>query len=161
MFNKSTKGKKMRSQDLNKIPFEKVDQSTLQQITADLVKREVYACQSMLVSELFEKEIVNFDNYENFYMSDEMIKKYHNVETEEEIQEIRDNAEDTQEIFEHWVCSEWFIQQLKKIGEPILETDFETWWGRTCTGQAICLDYNIQKLAYDFSYDERLFEKVA
>ena len=151
----------MRQQELNKIPFEKVDQSTLQQITADLVKREVYACQSMLVSELFEKQIIDFDNYENFYMSDEMIKKYHNVKTEEEIQEIRDNAEDTQEIFEHWVCSEWFIQQLKKIGEPILETDFETWWGRTCTGQAICLDYNIQKLAYDFSYDERLFEKVA
>ena len=161
MFNKSTKGKKMRPQELNKIPFEKVDQSTLQQITADLVKREVYACQSMLVSELFEKQIIDFDNYENFYMSDEMIKKYHNVETEEEIQEIRDNAEDTQEIFEHWVCSEWFIQQLKKIGEPILETDFETWWGRTCTGQAICLDYNIQKIAYDFAYDERLFEKVA
>ena len=151
----------MRPQELNKIPFEKVEQSTLQQITADLVKREVYACQSMLVSELFEKQIIDFDNYENFYMSDEMIKKYHNVETEEEIQEIRDNAEDTQEIFEHWACSEWFIQQLKKIGEPILETDFETWWGRTCTGQAICLDYNIQKLAYDFSYDERLFEKVA
>ena len=69
----------MRPQELNKIPFEKVEQSTLQQITADLVKREVYACQSMLVSELFEKQIIDFDNYENFYMSDEMIKKYHNV----------------------------------------------------------------------------------
>ena len=64
-----------------------------------------------------------------------------------------------QEVFEHWLCSDWLIHKLKKQEEPILETDLETWWGRTCTGQAIALDYNIQLLAYENSYDERLFKK--
>ena len=48
---------------------------------------------------------------------------------------------------------------MKQQDDPVLETDLGTWWGRTCTGQAIYLDYNIQKLAYDYAYDERLFEK--
>lgn len=161
MFNKSTEGKTMKPQELKKIPFKQVDQSTLQQIASDLVRKEVFVNQSSLVSELFEKQIIDCDNYENFCMTDEMIKEHHNVETEEEIQEIRDNAEDIQEVFEHWVCSNWLIEKLKEQGEPILETDFETWWGRTCTGQSIYLDHNIQELAYEYSYDQRLFEKVA
>ena len=45
-----------------------------------------------------------------------------------------------------------------QISQQLLETDFETWWGRGCSGQAIKLDYNIQKIAYEYSYDERLFE---
>ena len=49
---------------------------------------------------------------------------------------------------------------MKEQDEPILETDFETWWGRTCTGQSIYLDYNIQELAYQYSYDERLFKQL-
>ena len=68
-----------------------------------------------------------------------------------------------QEVFEHWLVSDWLLNKLEKLEEPILKTDLETWWGRTCTGQAICLDYNIQELAYEYSYDNRLFkqEKVA
>ena len=41
---------------------------------------------------------------------------------------LRDNCEDHQEVFEYWVCSNWLIDQLKDLNEPILETDFETWW---------------------------------
>ena len=48
---------------------------------------------------------------------------------------------------------------MKKQNEPILETDIGTWWGRTCTGQSIYLDYNIQELAYEYSHDERLYKK--
>ena len=79
--------------------------------------------------------------------------------TEEEIQEIRDNGEDHQEVFEHWLCSNWLIEKLKQQDEPILETDLGAWWGRTCTGQAINLDYNVQELAYQYSHDERLYKK--
>ena len=161
MFNESTKGKKMRPQELNKIPFEKVDQSTLQQITADLVKREVYACQSMLVNELMEKSILTCDDYENFFMSEAKIKEYHNVTTDEEVQELRDNGSDINEVYEHWLVSDWLLDKLREQEEPILETDYAVWWGRTCSGQAIFLDNNIQELAYQYSYDERLFEKVA
>ena len=81
------------------------------------------------------------------------------MKTKEEIQKIRDNGEDQNEIFEHWLVSDWLLNQLSKLEEPLLKTDFENWWGRTCTGQSIYLDYNIQKLAYEYSYDQRLFKQ--
>ena len=101
----------------------------------------------------------NNNKYINFYKSDETIKSEYDVKTEEEIQEIRDNGEDQKEVYEHWLCSEWFISKMKNQDEPILETDLGTWWGRTCTGQAIYLDYNVQELAYQYSHDQRLYKK--
>ena len=143
----------------NKIPFNKVDQSILQDIAGQLVSNHVRSCQSMLVHELMEKEILYPDHYENLFMSDERIKEYHNVSTDEEVEEIRNNGSDINEVYEHWLVSDWLLEKLKEQEEPILETDYETWWGRTCTGQAILLDYNIQELAYQYSHDERLFKK--
>jgi len=143
----------------NKIPFNKVDQSILQDIAGQLVSNHVYACQSMLVHELMEKSILTCDNYENFFMSEDKIKEYHNVSTDEEIQELRDNGSDINEVYEHWLVSDWLLDKLREQEEPILEYDYETWWGRTCSGQAIKLDHNIQELAYKYSYDERLFKK--
>jgi hypothetical protein len=143
----------------NKIPFNKVDQSILQDIAGQLVSNHVYVCQSMLVDKLMQKEVISVDDYENYYLSDEQLKKDYDVESDEEIQELRDNGSDVNEIFEHWVVSDWLERQLENLEEPLLKTDYQTWWGRTCTGQAIKLDHNIQKLAYQYSYDERLFEK--
>ena len=143
----------------NKIPFNKVDQSILQDIAGQLVSNHVRSCQSMLVHELMEKEILYPDHYENLFMSDERIKEYHNVSTDEEVEEIRNNGSDINEVYEHWLVSDWLLEKLKEQEEPILETDYETWWGRTCSGQAIKLDYNIQELAYQYSLDERLFKK--
>tara|TARA_R100000654_G_C2595115_1_gene114005 strand:- start:44 stop:493 length:450 start_codon:yes stop_codon:yes gene_type:complete len=144
----------------DKIPFEDLSESLKQDIAGNLVKNHIYCNQSNLVYELMQKEVIYVDDYENYYMSDEVLKDVYDVETEEEIEELRDNGEDHKEIYEHWVCSDWLIHQLREIEEPILETDLETWWGRTCTGQAIKLDYNIQKLAYKYSYDERLFKQL-
>lgn len=143
----------------NKIPFDQVDQSILQDVAGNLVKNHVYVCQSHLVSELMDKEIITIDDYINLIYSYDEIKSVYGVKTDDEVEDIRDNGEDIKEVYEHWLCSSWLIDRLKEINEPILETDLETWWGRTTTGQAILLDYNIQKLAYDYSYDQRLFNK--
>ncbi len=143
----------------NKIPFNKVDQSVLQDIAGQLVSNHVHVCQSMLVHQLMDEEILYPDNYENLFMSDERIKEYHNVSTDEEVEEIRNDGSDINEVYEHWLVSDWLLEKLREQEEPILETDYETWWGRTCSGQAIKLDHNIQELAYQYSYDERLFEK--
>ena len=148
-------------QEKTKIALDDIESGTMQDITRQFISNHIYCNQSCLVSKLMDKEVISIEDYINFYKSDETIKSDHDVKTEEEIQEIRDNGEDTQEVYEHWLCSDWFISQMKKQDEPILETDFETWWGRTCTGQSIYLDYNIQELAYQYSYDERLFKKVA
>ena len=144
-----------------KIAFNDIESGTMQDITRQFISKHIYACQSYLVSELMNKEIIQLEDYINLYKSDETIKSDYDVETQEEIQEIRDNGEDMQEVFEHWLCSDWFIDRLKEQNEPILETDLETWWGRTCTGQSIYLDHNIQEMAYEYSYDQRLFKKVA
>lgn len=145
----------------NKIPFNKVDNSTLQDIARDLVKHHVLCCQSSLVHELFNKDFISYDEYQNLYMTDEEIKKYFDASTEEEIEKVRNNGEDINEVYEHWLVSDWLLDRLKEENEPILETDFETWWGRCCTGQAILLDHVIQKIAYENSYDDRLYRKVA
>ena len=147
-------------QEKTKIALDDIESGTMQDITRQFISNHIYCNQSCLVSKLMDKEVISIEDYINFYKSDETIKSDHDVKTEEEIQEIRDNGEDTQEVFEHWLCSDWFISQMKKQDEPILETDFETWWGRTCTGQSIYLDYNIQELAYEYSYDERLFKQL-
>ena len=144
-----------------KIAFNDIESGTMQDITRQFISKHIYACQSHLVSELMSKEVIQLEDYINLYKSDETIKSDYDVETEEEIQEIRDNGEDMQEVFEHYLCSDWFINRLKEQNEPILETDLDTWWGRTCTGQSIYLDHNIQEMAYEYSYDQRLFKKVA
>ena len=142
-----------------KKPLKEIDQSVLQDITGKFVSKHIIACQSMLVHELMQNETISIDQYENLYMSDEKIKDYHGVTTDEEVEEIRNDGSDIHEVFEHWLVSDWLLDKLREQEEPILETDFETWWGRTCSGQAILLDHNIQELAYQYSYDERLFEK--
>ena len=145
----------------NKIAFNDIESGIMQDITRKFIDNHIIYNQSYLVSELMNKEVISIEDYINFYKSDENIKSDYDVETEEEIQEIRDNGEDQQEVFEHWLCSDWFINQMKNQNEPILEADIGTWWGRTCTGQSIYLDHNIQELAYQYSHDERLFKKVA
>jgi len=144
-----------------KMPFSEVSETIKQDLARDLVKHHILACQSGLVGELLQKEIISYDEYQNIYMTDDEIKNCFNVSTEEEIEEVRNNGDDVNEIFEHWLVSDWLIDRLKEENEPILETDLETWWGRCATGQSIILDYVIQKIAYENSYDERLFGKAA
>ena len=53
------------------------------------------------------------------------------------------------EIYEHWIVSEWLANRLEDRGE-VIERDFYglTIWGRACTGQAILLD-NVICSIYD------------
>ena len=50
------------------------------------------------------------------------------------------------EICEWWAVSEWLADKLYEIGEPVLYSGYGTWWGRTCSGQAIEMDGTIQKI---------------
>ena len=64
---------------------------------------------------------------------------------------------DEKEIFEWYLVSDWFIDKLREKNEPVIDNDYGEYWGRCCTGQSIYLDHVIQELAYEYSYDERLF----
>jgi hypothetical protein len=74
-----------------------------------------------------------------------MAKTYlHHLKQQESLREFCDaNHVDPEqnEIYEHWIVSEWLANRLEDRGE-VIERDFYglTIWGRACTGQAILLD---------------------
>jgi len=110
------------------------DERTRQEKNGQLVRNEVYTVQSSLVEHLLSEGVFSYDDIVNLYESEEQAKENGYDEPE------------AQEIFEWWVISEWFAEKLEEQGEPILRNDYGTWWGRTCTGQAILLDYVIDKI---------------
>lgn len=61
--------------------------------------------------------------------------------------DVRSFESDYEEAYEHWVVSDWLAGKLEAKGEMVLR-DFLglTIWGRTCTGQAISLDYVIEQI---------------
>lgn len=61
----------------------------------------------------------------------------------------RDAVRDTdpQEVFEWWLVSDWLAGELDGLGCLLLRNDYGTWWGRTCTGQAIIQDGTLQDVA--------------
>lgn len=144
-----------------KIPFNEVKEDLKQELARNLVSNHVLVGQTGLVSHLLEKEIIQYDEIQNLSYTDDEIKKYFNAKNDEEVDAVRSNGDDWKEVYEYWVCSHWLTEKLMERNEPILDTDFETWWGRTSTGQGIVLDHVIQEIAYEYSTDERIHRKVA
>lgn len=126
--------------------------SEKQQAVEDFVRSEVYTCQSMLVEELLNKEIFSFDDIQNLYklFDGKLIHPntcysckltFDSLDSETgECQDCFEENQTAQDIFEWWVVSDWLANKLKEQGEPIIDNDFGTWWGRTCSGQAIYMD---------------------
>jgi len=135
------------------------DEQTRQEKNRILVDREVYCCFSYAMSELQEKEVISFDDIENQYETDEEIKENHKYDlkglSEEEIKEyvenVKDRGENIKDIYEYWIVSEWLYDKLKELNEPVLEWGNLNIWGRTCTGQAICLDYTMDEVRKTFN----------
>ena len=150
-------------QKITEKEYFEMDNGIVQNITDEFIKPHIKYCQSHLIHDMEQKDIEGFslDYVENLYYSKkEILENYGNDEeemTEEEIEDlIYDNPK---EIFEWYLISDWFLERLKEINEPYIENDYGDYWGRCCTGQAICLDYTVQKLAYKYSHDERLLKK--
>jgi len=51
------------------------------------------------------------------------------------------------EVYEHWVVSDWLAKKLSKRGEVTGEVAGLTVWGRGCSGQSISMDWVIQEIA--------------
>ncbi len=111
----------------------------------EFVNREIGNCQSSLINMLLNKNQDGFD--------DEHITNYE--KTREQLldegytdRQINDADIDNgyQDIFEWWTIGEWMKDQLLEQGEPILENDYGTWWGRTTTGQSIAIDSVIEAI---------------
>ena len=155
---------------ITKEDYFNLDNEIVQDITQNFIQDHIYRNQSSLITHLQENfvEGFNFDDIENLYMTDKEILYLYSdlndlVTDQELIDEVRNNGEDMNEIFEWYLVSDWFLNRLREINEPVIDNDYGEYWGRCCTGQAMCLDYNIQELAYEWGSDKRLYknEEVA
>ncbi|MEQ9617077.1 MAG: DUF2958 domain-containing protein [Phycisphaerales bacterium] len=54
---------------------------------------------------------------------------------------------DDREIYEWWLIDSRLAEELRSVGEHIVDNDYGTWWGRSCTGQAIKMDGTMQEIA--------------
>ncbi len=130
------------------------------------VNNHVYISQSALVQDLLTKNIFEIEDIQNLSIPNPQSLKQRIKEMKEtdEIDDVKKDVPDEdyikyateeceangnmieQEIFEWYAVSDWLAKQLKEHNEPVLENDYGTWWGRTCTGQAIAMDSVIEDI---------------
>lgn len=113
------------------------------------VNRGIQRDQSSLVEKLLADGLVHWYEVENLYPSW--------PELEEQLADVCAEGEthvslQPQEIFEWWLVADWFADMLQEKGEPVLRSSYGTWWGRTCTGQAIALDPIIADIYRDVTH---------
>ena len=83
-----------------------------------------------------------------------ILAEYDLLEDEDALRAWRDavtesnTGQEANEAYEWWVVTPYMLQKLSELGEIIIDSDKlgESWWGRSCTGQAIYLDYTIQQI---------------
>ena len=150
---------------LTKEEYFNLDNGIVQDITRKFIQNHIYRNQTALVITLQEKNVYgfHFDDIENLYMSDQEILNYmgsydEDMSDQEIIDEVRNNGEDINEILEWYLVSDWFLDRLREINEPVIDNDYAEYWGRCSTGQSIYLDHNIQELAYEWASDKRLYK---
>lgn len=63
-----------------------------------------------------------------------------------------DDEGNVREIFQWWHITDSLAKELRKKNEPVLYVDdWDKWyWGRTCYGQALSLDWVLQEIAVEW-----------
>ena len=91
----------------------------------------------MTAQQIADREIL----YEQGYVINELLR------VNESLWDRISNTEEYDEVFEWWLVTPYIAELLKGNGEVIL-ADYDCyWWGRTTAGQALYMDYVIQKIA--------------
>ena len=91
----------------------------------------------MTAQQIVDREIL----YEQGYVINELLR------VNESLWDTIANTEEYDEVFEWWLVTPYIAELLKGNGEVIL-ADYDCyWWGRTTAGQALWMDYVIQKIA--------------
>ncbi len=133
---------------------------TREQAVDGFVSREVIACQSSLIEEAFKQQLFSVDEIDNLYRSfdGELVSsatcgscsgEFSFLDNETgECEMCFEANQEPQEIFEWWLVSPWLGRKLMIEGQPVLDNGYGVWWGRCTTGQAISMDYIIEKV-YD------------
>lgn len=106
------------------------DSAVNQRIKDEFVNREVFCCVSQEVEYILSR---NDDENAPYSFED--------------IDNLYDENNEPQDVYEWWKVTPWLLAKLKDLGEPVIEHAYI--WGRTTTGQAISLDYVISKICAD------------
>lgn len=144
-----------------------------QRIIGKFVERDVVACASTLVSELSKKADEFSDYYDDLISAYEGAYDFEQSAKDAGWKEkegggfVNENGEESEaesweelcgekvdynidycaEVFEHWIITSWLADKLEEHGEKVLKDFFGfDIWCRTCTGQAILLDYVFGKI---------------
>ena len=83
-----------------------------------IVQNCVLKNQSTLVEEMMQVNLISFEYLDSF----------------------------VDDILEWWLVDSWLAERLKQQGEVVIEEYGCYWWGRSTSGQAICLDSVIQSI---------------
>ena len=149
----------------------------LQRASDRMVREGIIYCVSSLIDTLW-RELPDLTDWENFYPMTTFDITYRcnyckhgwvieDAENEDEVgncpkcgceAEPYTFDEHHREVFEYWIVDAWMAEKLKQEGELIVE-DFMDGaigyiWCRTCTGQAISMDYVMRKLAKEYYLDK-------
>lgn len=110
-----------------------------QRIIDRLVSREVYCC----ITEEVEYMLRRIPYNDNGNPLDESVYDALYVYGD-------DGVVESAEIYEWWAVTDWLGEKLRDKGQPVIDTVWgKSYWGRTCTGQAISLDWCIAEIAKD------------
>ena len=93
------------------------------------------------------RRLVDSHVYQNLsYLVQELSKdeKYSNDLMEVQVQFNDEDYPD--EALEHWLVSNWLAERLREEGEMGIDFMDLTIWGRTTSGQAICIDTVIEDI---------------
>lgn len=131
-------------------------------VVRGFVDREVFACISDLADHLFgydEERYASYDDFENSVINT-CPNCEHRIEDIDGLEEDKDGSSicpncgqpidyfepRIPEIFEYWIVSPFLGKMLSDHGECVLRRSDGWIWGRCCCGQAIALDYVIEKI---------------
>lgn len=97
-----------------------------------------------LTEDGFIKDLRDVQNIASYLLSIGKIDTYTEV-----IEEGEEFEEESAEIYEYWIVSDFLYNKLQEQGQPVVTDGYIRIWGRTCSGQAILLDYVITKICAD------------
>ena len=116
-----------------------------------IVEQHIFAEQNLLVSTNLENCTFDYDAVSNIISYYDQEGNKLSAKALEEAQERNDfydlYYEDHAEIYTWYLITDWLADKLTAKGEPILNNEYGTWWGRTTHGQLIVLDGVIQEIA--------------
>ncbi len=139
---------------------------TNQEIKRRFTDNNIIACVTTLMDfvlkvsvDSFQNAPFTFEDIENFYKTLYWCDECSNYMEESEYGCLTDGdecplcgefsiiaEEGASEIFEWWIVSPFLFQELRLEKECVIDTYFNHYWGRCCTGQALFLDSVIHSI---------------